>query len=174
MGLSRGRREARSLHHGQSLTSRNTVRFFWMHCVASLRICRRRMWVHGGPPAWERGQEDRQTGGQSNGGNRATVSCLFQVIYSTGQQGGGPQHGELFHRHFLWGIPQMGCHGGCTVMLVHPRSTRSKSAGRDSTVPSASYIPGETESPCKPLGRGRCSGTPASLVASPAWKPHRP
>lgn len=36
--LSRGRRDARSPHHGQSLTFRNTVRFFWMHSAASLRI----------------------------------------------------------------------------------------------------------------------------------------
>lgn len=32
------------------------------------------------------GKEDGRTGGQSNGGNRHSL-CLFQVIYSTGQQG---------------------------------------------------------------------------------------
>lgn len=40
VALSRGRREPRSCHHGQSLTARNTAMFFWMHCVASRRVCR--------------------------------------------------------------------------------------------------------------------------------------
>lgn len=47
MELSRGRRDARSPHHGQSLIFRNTAKFFWMHSAASLRICRRKMGVYG-------------------------------------------------------------------------------------------------------------------------------
>ena len=35
VALSRGRREPRSRHHGQSLTARNTATFFWMHRAAS-------------------------------------------------------------------------------------------------------------------------------------------
>lgn len=39
VALSRGRREPRSCHHGQSLTARNTAIFFWMHLAASRWIC---------------------------------------------------------------------------------------------------------------------------------------
>lgn len=167
VGLSRGRREARSPHHGQSLTSRNTAKFFWMHCAASLRICRRRMWMYGVHPPGKEDKEDRRQRAKpwrERGHNLLSIPAHLQH----GPAEGGPRHGELLQKYLVcvsWGMHSHAC---------SPQIHNIRSAGRHNTVPSASYTPGETESPCKPLGREGYSGPLTSLVASPAWKPHLP
>lgn len=105
--LSSGRRDARSPHHGQSLTSRNTARFFRMHCAASLRICRgetRLSGVH----CLGKGRGDKPGGEKRN-------SLKSTPAHAQHRPGGGSCTGTL------WSTPWMGCPGGYPVLHTHPR-----------------------------------------------------
>lgn len=96
------------------------------------------------------GKRTKRTGnrGQSHGGNGATASCLFQLIHSTDQQRVAY---DLVSSVQVLGLGLMGDTQSC--MFTPDPQAAVESAGQHNTLPSASYTPGETESPCKLLGR---------------------